>query len=86
MEGNKVLEIKNIEVNKGRAAQVFLKQKDYDFIIAIGDDTTDEDVFSILPEKSYSIKVGLTISKAKYNASSYKEIRELLKMIGNKLK
>ncbi|MGB5359650.1 MAG: bifunctional alpha,alpha-trehalose-phosphate synthase (UDP-forming)/trehalose-phosphatase, partial [Eudoraea sp.] len=38
LNGNKVMEIKSSNVNKGRAAMRVLGQKDYDFIFAIGDD------------------------------------------------
>ena len=35
-----------------------LKNNSYDFIMAIGDDTTDDDMFRALPEGGVSIKVG----------------------------
>jgi trehalose 6-phosphate synthase/phosphatase len=37
-EGNKVLEVKDSRVDKGYAAAVFLKNRDYDFIMGVGDD------------------------------------------------
>jgi trehalose 6-phosphate synthase/phosphatase len=77
MEGNKVLEIKNIEINKGKPV-LFLLKNNYDFILGIGDDVTDEDIFANMPEHSYSIKVGFGITKAKYSIKSYKEVRNLL--------
>ncbi|RZK79940.1 MAG: bifunctional alpha,alpha-trehalose-phosphate synthase (UDP-forming)/trehalose-phosphatase [Pedobacter sp.] len=79
MEGNKVIEFKNIEVNKGKAAQNWLYNNNPDFIIALGDDHTDEDIFKALPENSYTIKVGSNISAAKYYLKDYKEVRDLLK-------
>jgi len=78
LEGNKVIEIKHIGINKGRAAQRWLAKKQWDFILAIGDDLTDEDVFSVLPESAYSLKVGLDPSKARFNIPSQQEVRELL--------
>lgn len=78
MEGNKVIEIKNVNVNKGRAASRWLTRKEWDFIISIGDDITDEDIFKILPENSYSIKVGIFSSQAKYNIKTYRGVRDLL--------
>jgi len=51
----------------------------WDFIMAIGDDWTDEDLFEALPPESYSIKVGFGVSKAKFNISSPQEVRRLLK-------
>jgi trehalose 6-phosphate synthase/phosphatase len=81
MPGNKVLEIKNIEVNKGKAAQNWLYNVNADFILALGDDHTDEDIFKALPESAYTIKVGSNISAAKYYLRDPKEVRLLLKEV-----
>ena len=80
-EGNKILEIKPIDINKGRAAEFLMGEKEWEFILAAGDDYTDEEMFSALPENSYSIKVGLGISKAKYQVDTIKEIRLLLQSL-----
>jgi len=77
-EGNKILEIKNRSINKGRAAEFWLANYDWDFIIAAGDDYTDEEMFTVLPETAYSIKVGVSISKARFNVDTIYEIRLLL--------
>jgi len=79
LEGNKVIEIKNIGINKGRAALQWISKEKWDFIMAIGDDLTDEDVFDALPESAYSIKVGLDPSQAKFNVEYLMEVRSLLK-------
>lgn len=79
LPGNKVLEVKNVEINKGKAALNYINGKDYDFIMAIGDDHTDEDTFTNLPESSLTIKVGGSISKAKYFIKSVRETRAFLK-------
>ncbi|TDQ11635.1 bifunctional alpha,alpha-trehalose-phosphate synthase (UDP-forming)/trehalose-phosphatase [Pedobacter metabolipauper] len=79
MPGNKVIEFKNIEVNKGKAAQNWLYNNNPDFIIALGDDHTDEDIFKTLPPEAYTIKVGSNISAAQYYLRDFKEVRELLK-------
>ncbi|MBN2224806.1 MAG: bifunctional alpha,alpha-trehalose-phosphate synthase (UDP-forming)/trehalose-phosphatase [Deltaproteobacteria bacterium] len=78
MEGNKVVEIKNQGINKGRAARHWTARENWDFILAIGDDVTDEDVFSILPEHGCSIKVGLRPSLAKYNVERSQDVLLLL--------
>ncbi|WP_038057370.1 bifunctional alpha,alpha-trehalose-phosphate synthase (UDP-forming)/trehalose-phosphatase [Thermodesulfobacterium hydrogeniphilum] len=77
--GNKVVEVRPAGIDKGVAANIFLKEKNYDFILAIGDDITDEDLFRALPEEAITIKVGLGKSLAKYSAKSYKDVRKLLK-------
>jgi trehalose 6-phosphate synthase/phosphatase len=80
LQGNKVLEIKNPKVSKGVAAKNWLNN-DYDFIMAIGDDNTDEELFSELPLSTYSIKVGRGLSLAKYRLHSYKDVTELLRRL-----
>jgi len=81
LEGNKVIEVKNTGVNKGRAALYWISKKKWDFILSIGDDMTDEDIFEVLPSWAYSIKVGFGPSKARFNLRSYVEVRGLLRDI-----
>ncbi len=78
MEGNKVIEIKNTNINKGRAVLKWISKKQWDFILAIGDDLTDEDMFSVLPDTAYSVKVGLGFSRAKFYIESVQKVRALL--------
>lgn len=79
LQGDKVVEIKSMAVNKGRAAKRWLEKDNFDFILAIGDDYTDEDTFKAMPEDAITIKVGKNISAATYFLSSYVEVRALLK-------
>lgn len=79
LEGSKIIEIKSIGINKGRAALHWLSKGSWGFVLAIGDDWTDEDLFAVLPESAYSIKVGLSPSKAKFNLNSVWEVRSLIK-------
>jgi trehalose 6-phosphate synthase/phosphatase len=81
LEGHKVIEIKNRGVNKGRAAKKWIYQHDYGFMMAIGDDATDEDTFIALPDHAVTIKVGLNASAAQYNIKSPMEVRALLKSL-----
>ena len=78
LDGNKVVEFKNVGINKGRAALHFINKKKWDFMLAAGDDVTDEDLFSVLPDYAYSIKVRRGISVAKYDVESYVQVRNLL--------
>lgn len=80
-EGNKILEVKSHVVNKGWATEHWLAGRDWDFILTAGDDYTDEEMFSVLPEQAYSIKVGFAASKARFNVDNVKDIRMLLKRI-----
>jgi trehalose 6-phosphate synthase/phosphatase len=79
LNGNKVMEIKSSNVNKGRAAMRVVSEADYDFIFAIGDDWTDEFMFQELPESAVTVKVGHQKTQAKYYVDGTKEVRKLLK-------
>jgi len=81
LEGNKVVEIKNSEIDKGRAATVWLNKHPSDFVMACGDDWTDEDTFKVMPDSAYTIKVGTTSSAAKYRVTDFHDIRKLLKSL-----
>ncbi|HET8838947.1 MAG TPA: trehalose-phosphatase, partial [Flavobacteriaceae bacterium] len=84
LEGNKVLEITDNSISKGTAALENLKNKQYDFIFAMGDDTTDEFLFELLPENVISIKIGITETAAKYCLPDVAHARKLLKSFGEK--
>jgi trehalose 6-phosphate synthase/phosphatase len=78
LQGNKVIEIKNSTINKGVAANKWISKTTYDFILAIGDDTTDEDMFRVMPPNAITIKVGQNDSCASYRLESYVQVRDLL--------
>lgn len=77
LKGNKVLEIKNSSVTKGKAAGKLLEEN-YDFLFAIGDDYTDEYFFNELPENATTVKVGMSKTQAKYYIKTSEQVRELL--------
>jgi trehalose 6-phosphate synthase/phosphatase len=76
--GNKVVEVKSNKVSKGYAAVQILKEKNFDNIIAIGDDWTDEYMFEDLPDHAHTIKVGLRKTNAKYYVKKVEEVRAFL--------
>jgi trehalose 6-phosphate synthase/phosphatase len=77
-EGSKILEIRQLGINKGRAAERWLTAQEWDFVLAGGDDYTDEEMFAVMPQSAYSIKVGIGISKARFNVDTVFEFRTLL--------
>ncbi|MDG5814488.1 bifunctional alpha,alpha-trehalose-phosphate synthase (UDP-forming)/trehalose-phosphatase [Chitinispirillales bacterium ANBcel5] len=81
IEGNKVIEIKNAGINKGTVGLKLLQLKDWDFTLAIGDDETDEYLFSVLPKETWSIKVGMNPTRARFGVESIKEVKELLEIL-----
>ncbi|MCH4183012.1 MAG: bifunctional alpha,alpha-trehalose-phosphate synthase (UDP-forming)/trehalose-phosphatase [Prevotella sp.] len=78
MTGNKVVELKSSTYNKGTAVTEYLSGAPYDFIFAIGDDTTDEDMYRALPDTGISVNVGQTASRARYSLKSQKEVLPFL--------
>ena len=77
---NKAIEIISVRINKGVAISELFKNN-YDFIICMGDDISDEYMFNTLPEDSFSIKVGNKNTNAKYYIQNPLEVRKLLKYI-----
>ncbi len=78
IEGNMVIEVKKTAFNKGTSAKAFVEEGDYDFILAMGDDTTDEDMFEALPYSAYTVKVGDALSIAKKHIKNQYAVMELL--------
>lgn len=57
--GNKIVEVKPMWANKGTfATELPLEYARCPFILAIGDDQTDEDLFARLPENAWSVHRG----------------------------
>ena len=79
LEGNKVLEVRNTGVSKGTAATEWLAGVGADFILAIGDDWTDEDLFRALPATAYSVRVGLANTAARYYLGNHTAVRRVLR-------
>ena len=85
MHGNKILEIKSPMHTKGSEAERLLALDDYDFILAMGDDTTDEDTFRALPESAFTIKIGNLSQIARYNLHSQTGTLPFLKRLEDAL-
>jgi trehalose 6-phosphate synthase/phosphatase len=85
MEGNKVLEVRIMGVSKGTAAVEWLRSLGAGFVLAIGDDRTDEDLFCALPATAYSVRVGLAQTAARYYIDNHQAVRHLLRELGGLL-
>ena len=77
-KGNKIIEVKNAGANKGIAATSFVNKLEPDFILALGDDYTDEDMFRLLPKEAYTIRIGVAQSYARYNVRNSSDALRLL--------
>lgn len=81
LEGHKVLEVKSGKYDKGQAAAVLIAKEYYDFILAAGDDKTDEFLFQAIPDFGYTIRVGLSPSFARYNVPDTDSLLALLQAL-----
>ena len=79
MDNKKAIEITNVNTNKGTAVNSILKERNYDFILCAGDDISDENMFSVLSNKGYTIKVGGQTTKANFFVENNLKIIEILK-------
>lgn len=75
--GSKILEIKDPGINKGNAVHRWLR-REHDFVLAIGDDFTDEDMFAAVPASATTIKVGRGRTIANYRLHGSEEVLGLL--------
>ncbi|MFW5886273.1 MAG: bifunctional alpha,alpha-trehalose-phosphate synthase (UDP-forming)/trehalose-phosphatase, partial [Bacteroidota bacterium] len=82
IEENKTIEIKHGLINKGKLAADILKSGNkYDFILAIGDDWTDEHLFEEIPASSITIKVGMSNSIASYYLETNENVQKFLEIL-----
>lgn len=83
--GNNVLEVRNAGIDKGVAAMHWLSIYDDPdtFVMAVGDDPTDEDMFRVMPRSAWSIKVGDHPSAAKYCVDAPGDVLGLLEVMAN---
>ncbi|RYY65641.1 MAG: bifunctional alpha,alpha-trehalose-phosphate synthase (UDP-forming)/trehalose-phosphatase [Chitinophagaceae bacterium] len=79
IDGNKVLEVRLIGIDKGTASQKVLDHFGPDFMLCIGDDTTDEDMFRVLRDKAVTIRVGKNKTAARYNLWAQSAVLPLLR-------
>jgi trehalose 6-phosphate synthase/phosphatase len=81
MEGNKIIEVRVSGNDKGIVARKLVDDNNYDFIMALGDDKTDEDMFVQLFGKAYTIKIGAGHSAAQFYLSDQNELLSLLQQL-----
>ena len=81
LDGNKVLELLPVNINKGVVALDILNSKNYDFILAAGDDVTDENMFTNLPSEATKIKIGKNKTSADYYTRNFSGFISLLEKL-----
>ena len=82
LAGNRVLEIRPYGVHKGRIIPPMSPEREArTTILAIGDDRTDEDLFTSLPPHAISARVGPGATRARFRLESTSSVRGLLQML-----
>jgi trehalose 6-phosphate synthase/phosphatase len=83
LDGNQVIEVMSDSINKGYAALQMVEKGEYDYVLAIGDDKTDEDMFAILSDKEncYTIKVGYGKTLARHKLDNVADVIRLIKSL-----
>lgn len=83
IDGNKVIEVRQIGIDKGTTACNIIKQFAPGFVLCMGDDTTDEDMFRTLRDQAFTIKIGRGATAAQYSLWSQDEVLPLLRKLIN---
>ena len=81
IDGNKVIEVRIAGFDKGATALRIVGEMDPDFVLCMGDDTTDEDMFKALDGEAYTIKVNTGATAAQYTVLSQQQVLPLLNTI-----
>src|SRR5690606_8836463 len=81
IDGNRVIGVRISGVDKGSVAKKLLEDEKYDFIMAVGDDKTDEDMFRALADIAVTVKIGTGHTAAQYNLSNQQEVINLLNQL-----
>jgi trehalose 6-phosphate synthase/phosphatase len=82
LSGARVVEVRQQGLTKGRAYDILIEEKGpFDFVLATGDDRTDEDLFERLDDRSFSIHVGAGASGAQVSVNSAASVRRLLRAL-----
>ena len=82
LAGNRVIEIRPYGVHKGRIVPPMSPERlAATTFVAIGDDRTDEDLFSVLPPDAITVKVGPGATRARFRLDGVAAVRQLLRSL-----
>ncbi len=82
LTGHQVVEVRASGVSKGNYVKDILKNENKNtFILCIGDDRTDREMYPKLPDYATSIHVGALDAPSNYMLESPKQVREVLQKI-----
>lgn len=79
VQGRKTVEVKLMWANKADVlAHMTSTPPPFDFILAAGDDTTDEDLFRKMLPEMWTVHIGNERSAARFRLNSFREMRSLI--------
>ena len=81
LRGKKIVEVIPGSTGKGAAAKLWLDKKDWPFILAVGDDVTDEALFQEVPAHAWPVKIGGGETLARERIDTQPEFIELLESL-----
>ena len=90
LRGKKVIEVRAVEADKGVFANFFLEEQvnhrhhdsnEDNFVLAMGDDRTDEDLFQVLHHRGLSLRVGKGPSAADYSLPTQNQVMPFLQAL-----
>ena len=78
--GHKIVEVVSSRINKGEAVRQDLLGKEYQLVVCVGDDRTDESMFELADDDRWlSVKVGGGVTHAKYRVADPAALRAFLR-------
>lgn len=81
--GKKIVEVASQQINKGMAVERFIHENDYDAILCIGDDQTDETMHRHRKIGAVTIKVGPGTTDAEFRLANPDQVHEMLAKIAD---
>ncbi|HEY4086069.1 MAG TPA: bifunctional alpha,alpha-trehalose-phosphate synthase (UDP-forming)/trehalose-phosphatase [Bryobacteraceae bacterium] len=83
VRGKRIVEVRPVWANKGLlTAQLLDENPDASFRLAVGDDTTDEDIFARLDAESFTVRVGRGYSLARFRVPDSAAVLHLIQSLG----
>jgi trehalose 6-phosphate synthase/phosphatase len=79
--GNKMVEIKWGEIDKGMVASQIIAAADGDFMLAVGGQASDEALFEALPTEQWTLKTGTGFSRAQFASPTVADTVALLQTL-----
>jgi trehalose 6-phosphate synthase/phosphatase len=80
--GEKIVEVKPVWANKGEAFdRILATNAQPDFVFAVGDDRTDEDLFERIQGEAWTVHVGSGPTRAGFVAKDFESVLGVLEVL-----